>query len=74
MVPDFTLEDDDMGITYYWEHCGMMFDPDYSARWKEKQALYREHDILTREEGGGPKGTLIVTQDNSAGGIFPCIL
>ena len=68
-IPDFTFEDDNTGTTYYWEHCGMLFDADYARRWEEKKALYRAHDILPREEGGGKKGTLIVTCDDSAGGI-----
>jgi ATP-dependent exoDNAse (exonuclease V) alpha subunit len=65
-IPDFTFEDDDTGITYYWEHCGMLFDAEYARRWEEKKALYRKHGI---EEGGGAKGTLIVTRDDSVGGI-----
>ncbi len=67
--PDFTIEDDAAGITYYWEHCGMLHDPAYRRRWEEKQAWYREHDILPQSEGGGPRGTLIVSQDQPDGGI-----
>jgi hypothetical protein len=67
--PDFTIEDDDAGITYYWEHCGLLHDPSYNRRWKEKERWYRDHDILPFEEGGGPKGTLIVTRDQPDGGI-----
>jgi hypothetical protein len=26
--PDFTIEDDDSGLVYYWEHCGMLHDPE----------------------------------------------
>ena len=68
-IPDFTFEDDDTGITYYWEHCGMLFDAEYARRWEAKKALYRLHDIVPHEEGGGKKGTLIVTKDDSVGGI-----
>lgn len=67
--PDFTIEDDDTGITYYWEHCGMLRDPAYRRRWEEKQAWYRTHGILPQSKGGGPKGTLIVTEDRPDGGI-----
>lgn len=67
--PDFTIEDDDAGITYYWEHCGMLQDPAYQKRWREKQAWYREHHILPLAEGGGDKGTLIVSEDDAQGGI-----
>lgn len=65
-IPDFTFEDDDSGAVYYWEHCGMLFSEDYARRWEKKKALYREHGI---HEGGGPNGTLIVTRDDSQGGI-----
>ncbi len=67
--PDFTIEDDDTGVTYYWEHCGMLSDPGYSRRWEEKKQWYRDQNILPHEEGGGSKGTLIVTEDSPAGGI-----
>jgi len=67
--PDFTIEDDAAGITYYWEHCGMLDDPYYHRRWEEKQQWYRAHDIKPREEGGGSKGILIVTRDQSDGSI-----
>jgi hypothetical protein len=67
--PDFTIEDDESGITYFWEHCGMLHDPDYGARWTRKQEWYRANDIRPAEEGGGQAGTLIVTADNEAGGI-----
>ena len=67
--PDFTIEDDDTGITYYWEHCGMLRDPAYRRRWEEKRVWYRDQGILPQAEGGGPKGTLIVSEDQPDGGI-----
>lgn len=67
--PDFTFEDDDAGITYYWEHCGMLSDPAYLRRWEDKLRWYREHQILPYQDGGGKKGTLIVTEDTVLGGI-----
>lgn len=67
--PDFTIEDDDTGITYYWEHCGMLSDPSYRRRWETKLVWYREHDILPHQDGGGGRGTLIVTEDTLRGGI-----
>lgn len=67
--PDFTIEDDAAGITYYWEHCGLLHDPAYRRRWEDKQHWYREQGILPLEEGGGLKGTLIVTRDQPDGGI-----
>lgn len=67
--PDFTIEDDDAGVTYHWEHCGLLHDPTYRRRWEEKQQWYREHGIVSLDQGGGPKGTLIVTRDQPDGGI-----
>jgi len=62
-IPDFTIEDEDTGIVFYWEHCGMMHDAEYVLRWEEKQKWYQANDILPIEEGGGSKGTLIVSED-----------
>jgi hypothetical protein len=68
--PDFTIEDDDAGVTYYWEHCGMLGDPGYRRRWKEKQEWYHTHNIWPPGEGSGAsKGTLIITRDEPDGGI-----
>ncbi len=67
--PDFTIEDDNAGITYYWEHCGLLHDPAYRRRWEEKKQWYRDQDILPVEEGGGTKGSLIVTRDQVDGSI-----
>jgi hypothetical protein len=35
--PDFSVEDRN-GQTWFWEHCGMLDQPDYVARWKGKLA------------------------------------
>ena len=67
--PDFTIEDDDTGETYYWEHLGMLSDNDYHRRWFEKKKWFSAHGILPKEDGGGPAGTLITTEDSAEGGI-----
>lgn len=67
--PDFTIEDDTTGRIFYWEHLGMLQRPSYLRRWKQKLEWYREHGVLPHEEGGGPAGTLIVTEDGSDGSI-----
>ena len=67
--PDFTIEDDDSGVKYYWEHLGMLSDEGYWQRWEIKKEWLRSHGILSREEGGGSTGTLIITQDSLDGGI-----
>jgi hypothetical protein len=72
--PDFTIEDDDTGVTYYWEHCGMLRDPAYRRRWEQKQAWYRTNGILPLAEGGGKKGTLIITEDKPDGSIDSAVI
>jgi AAA domain/UvrD-like helicase C-terminal domain len=67
--PDFMIQDDASGVTYYWEHCGMLTVPEYAERWERKLCWYREQDILPLETGGGEGGTLIVTRDDIRGGI-----
>ncbi|MCY4532205.1 MAG: AAA family ATPase [Gammaproteobacteria bacterium] len=67
--PDFTIEDMESGLTFYWEHCGMLHVPSYRDRWEEKLKWYRNHDIRPREDGGGENGVLIVTRDEANGSI-----
>ncbi len=67
--PDFTIEDVESGLTFYWEHCGMLHVPGYRRRWEEKLGWYRNHSILRPEEGSGENGTLIVTRDEANGSI-----
>ena len=67
--PDFTIEDDDTGEMYYWEHLGMLSDYNYRQRWNKKLMWYREQGILPIDEGNGSRGTLITTEDSEDGGI-----
>lgn len=64
-LPDFTIDNDETGDVFYWEHCGMLFDDEYKQRWDEKYQWYRDNDILPFEEGGGSNGVLIVTEDKA---------
>ena len=68
-LPDFTIEDAESGTTFYWEHCGLMGDEQYRRRWERKLVWYRGQDILPWDEGGGARGTLIITEDDPVGGI-----
>ena len=61
-IPDFTIDDAESGLKFYWEHCGMMNDAAYREHWEAKKALYEKHDII---EGIN----LIVTYDSVNGGI-----
>ena len=59
--PDFTITTGER--TIYWEHLGMLQKPKYREGWERKEKRYREAGILPFEEGGGPNGTLIRTND-----------
>ena len=63
--PDFTIEDEISGSTYYWEHLGMLDRAEYRRSWEKKLAWYRANDIVPVEDGGGTKGTLITTRESS---------
>lgn len=67
--PDFTITDHARGVTFYWEHLGLMNDLEYRARWELKRQGYLAAGVKPYEEGGGPSGTLIETQDDQARGI-----
>ena len=47
----------------------MLGDAGYRSRWEAKLALYARAGILPHEQGGGPKGTLVITRDDERGGI-----
>lgn len=72
--PDFTIEDDESGITYYWEHCGLLTDSFYKASWDAKKIWYRGNGILPYQEGGGSQGTLIETSDDENGGFSSLVI
>lgn len=61
-IPDFTIEDAESGLCFYWEHCGMLGDAAYNKHWQEKQALYKKHGIVEGEN-------LIISKDSLNGGI-----
>jgi hypothetical protein len=61
-IPDFTIDDVESGILFYWEHCGMMSDRHYRQRWEEKKAVYEKHGIAEGEN-------LIVSYDDLNGSI-----
>ena len=67
--PDFTIDDDDTGETYYWEHLGMLDDAAYRRAWKEKLLWYESHGIVPLDKGGGSRGSLILTEDSKDGGF-----
>lgn len=71
--PDFTIEDDVSGRTYYWEHLGLLHRDDYKQGWEVKLAWYEKNGVLRPETGAGEKGTLIITRDQPNGGLAAAI-
>lgn len=61
-MPDFTIDDPESGMLFYWEHCGMMADSHYRKRWEDKKAVYEKHGIIEGEN-------LIVSYDDVNGSI-----
>jgi hypothetical protein len=67
--PDFTISDHARGITFYWEHLGLLDDSGYRARWQKKRAEYLSAEIRPWEDGGGEAGMLIETRDDPGGAL-----
>jgi hypothetical protein len=67
--PDFTVADAASGITYIWEHLGMLMNDEYRRGWERKKALYLNAGIRPWQDGGGDNGTLIETYDDERGGL-----
>lgn len=67
--PDFTIEDDVSGLTFFWEHLGLLHRDDYRRSWEKKLEWYRANGVLPHDEGGGPNGTLVITRDEPNGSI-----
>jgi hypothetical protein len=63
--PDFTI--DRAGDSpVYWEHLGRLDLAGYRADWAARKAWYASHGILPYEDGGGPNGTLVCSDENMA--------
>ena len=63
--PDFTIEDPDTGITWLWEHLGMLGNAEYDEKWSKKLEWYRMNGVKTVEDGGGDVATLITTTEKN---------
>ena len=51
--PDFTIADHARGVSFYWEHLGMLDDQGYRARWEGKRAEQRPRLLAPRAPPGG---------------------
>lgn len=67
--PDFTIVDDASGVTYYWEHLGLLHDPGYRSRWEAKRAEYFAAGIRLPGDGADSEHILIETHDEPGGGL-----
>ena len=67
--PDFTIEDDATGITYYWEHLGLLSDPAYAKRWATKRAAYLKDGVRPFAESEGADRVLIETRELEGSGL-----
>jgi hypothetical protein len=69
-LPDFTISDDDQGITWYWEHLGRMDLSSYRARWAKKLAGYVNAGIVPYDQfkPGESKGVLVTTIEDGTRG------
>lgn len=67
--PDFTIEDDASGVTYYWEHLGLLDDPAYRARWERKREEYLKEGIEPWTPDVEAERVLIETSDDSDRGL-----
>lgn len=63
--PDFTININ--GKIFYWEHCGLMSDPDYRSRNLKKLRAYQKMGIV-------PWNNLIITYDTEDGAINSSII
>jgi hypothetical protein len=67
--PDFTIADHARGVTYYWEHLGMLADPAYRAPWERKRGEYLAAGIAPHEKGGDAEGVMGETRDDAGWGL-----
>jgi len=58
-----------LGITYYWEHLGLLTKDDYRSKWKRKQEWYERNGIVDYTKNSDADKQLILTRDKPDGGI-----
>jgi hypothetical protein len=67
--PDFTIADHARGVTFYWEHLGMLDDAGYKSRWEQRRAEYLAAGIRPLDDATGADKVLIETRDQPGGGL-----
>ena len=61
LLPDFYL----LGMRVYWEHLGLLSDPHYFDRWREKEEIYRSSgiEVVGVKEWNGKEGCCVYTTE-----------
>ena len=59
--PDFTIEARDLGITFYWEHLGLLTDDEYRRKWNLKLEWYKNYGIKLYEEATAEDDKILIT-------------
>jgi hypothetical protein len=68
--PDFTIEDAETGIVYYWEHLGMITNDDYRSKWNRKLEWYARNNVVPYTDATTDNDKqLVITKDKPDGGI-----
>src|ERR1019366_5058311 len=57
------------GITYYWEHLGLLSDPAYAQRWATKRKAYLAEGVQPVESANGADRVLIETTEAEGAGL-----
>ena len=65
--PDFTIRDDDTGVTYLWEHLGMLDRPSYRQKWETKLEWYRANGVVEHAKGQAGPVVLVTSEDGRTG-------
>ena len=68
--PDFTIENRELGVVFYWEHLGMLAHDGYRKKWEMKKEWYAHNGIVPYEQATQDHDKiLITTRDKPDGGI-----
>jgi ATP-dependent exoDNAse (exonuclease V) alpha subunit len=59
--PDFTVENDNTGVIYYWEHLGMLTDDKYRSKWELKQEWYNLNGVVPYQDASDEDDKILIT-------------
>lgn len=68
--PDFTVDNKELGVVFYWEHLGMLANDEYRKKWERKEGWYARNNIVHYTKATQDDDRiLITTKDKPDGGI-----